>query len=1037
MNPKTADAIRDMTLQARQLLMDEVSENLEGTFGLIPSGQFRPAKQYPALAELPEAAETRDHLETLLAEEDKAGMKPKEAREKLVKEAAFTWLNRFVAFKMMETRKLLRQTVTKGPDSNGFKMWLTEPGNDAHLADYERGDLPQDRYGEGPRQRAYRHFLLAQCAHLAREIRVLFDPDNLASRLCPRPKALHELIDMLNAEALEGAWKQGNEETIGWVYKSFIEKEKKEVFNRLYKQKLKIRAEDIPAATQIFTPRWIVRCLVENTLGRMWLQMHPDSDLAQRLEFLVTSEDSCPAAPLKPVREIRLLDPACGTMHFGLVAFDWLVDMYREEMERAGEPGWPKEPSVAEKADIPASILANNLHGIDIDLRAVQLASLTLFLRAKTLNPKATLTESRLACADIHMLDGDRLKQFLEQAGLDARPIYGRVLTALQERLGDSEQLGSLLRLEEEIRDLIEKERARFEREDEKPFFPGWSKEQFETEAGRREFWEILEVQIGQALDAFARDQAESGQDYSFFAGETTKGLRLLELMAERYDVVLTNPPYMTSRNMNAVLKQYLQKKYPVTKSDLYAAFIQRCAEWLAEGGRLGMITQQSFMFISSYEKLRSFLRDRVAIETMPHVGPRAFEEVTGEKVNTTLLVFRREEDEKTRDDSVGTYFRLVKEPDAEAKRQRFEEAVARLRAGQDDPAIFCYRQGDFDAIPGSPWVYWIAPGIKNVFLSLEKLGDLAPICIGMRTGDNARFLYYWWEVGADNIARGCPDASAAKHSERRWFPYMKGGSFRRWYGNQDYIVEWWNNGHVIKENTKLNYPYLGDNLGWKISNEQYYFRRGVTWSDLTSGRFSARLSPGGFIFDVKGSSAFPDDIPLVMGLLNSSFAYYALNLLNPTVSFQVGDLARLPIPNESSDSLNALVDRAIELAKFDSAHDEKTYDFIAPPCWPDGPREVAERRARLAEIEHQIDEEVYRLYGISEEDRRAIEAELGEPSVAENDDVEDSSSTGGEDSDATLEASITLRELACQWMKLPRGCTGSSRQPRNSCLCW
>lgn len=457
---------------------------------------------------------------------------------------------------MMEARRLLRQTVTRGQDSNGFKMWLTEPGNEAHYRAYEAGDLPQDGLGEGPRQRAYRLFLLAQCARLAQEVRVLFDPDNLLSQLCPRPQALRQLIDLLNDEELQEAWQPGNEETIGWVYQFFIEQQKKDVFGRLYKKKEKIRAEDIPAATQIFTHRWVVRCLVENTLGRMWVQMHPETRLAKQLAYLVPMENSLPSVPPKRVQEIRLLDPACGTMHFGLVAFDLLVEMYREEIEQAGRPGWPQEASVTAKADIPAAILAHNLYGIDIDLRAVQLSALTLYLRAKTLNPRATLSESRLACADIHMLDGERLKQFVELAGLQERPIYGRILNALQQRLKGADQLGSLLRLDEEIRKLVEEERLRYERLGRQPDLFGWPKEQFESEAGRREFWEILEIQIGQALDAFARERAAAGIDQGFFATEATKGLRLLEITGQRYDIVFTNPPYMTSRNMNAVLKE-------------------------------------------------------------------------------------------------------------------------------------------------------------------------------------------------------------------------------------------------------------------------------------------------------------------------------------------------------------------------------------------------------------------------------------------------------------------------------------------------
>ena len=290
-------------------------------------------------------------------------------------------------------------------------------------------------------------------------------------------------------------------------------------------------------------------------------------------------------------------------------------------------------------------------------------------------------------------------------------------------------------------------------------------------------------------------------------------------------------------------------------------------------------------------------------------------------------------------------------------------------------PRVYFYRQGDFDAIPGSPWVYWITPGLRRVFEELPKLEEVAKPVVGLRSSDNTRFLRMWWEVGLSRIGFNCRSLDEAQQSKKIWFPYMKGGSFKRWYGNQEYVVKWSLGGKEIAEAIMEAYPYL--DRPW-MGGYEYYFRRGVTWTDLTSGRFSARLSPGGFIFDVKGSSAFPEDILLVLGLLNSKITQYLLNLLNPTVSFQVGDLARLPIPRKSSERLRELVEKAIELAKQDAEEDETTWDFVAPPDWPDGVEKVARRHAELAEIERQIDEEVYRLYEISEEDRRAIEEELG-----------------------------------------------------------
>ena len=227
-----------------------------------------------------------------------------------------------------------------------------------------------------------------------------------------------------------------------------------------------------------------------------------------------------------------------------------------------------------------------------------------------------------------------------------------------------------------------------------------------------------------------------------------------------------------------------------------------------------------------------------------------------------------------------------------------FEQALVALSAGQSDPVVYRYRQGDFDAIPGSPWVYWITPGLRYGFVALPKLETVAPPKMGMGTRNNFRFLRFWWEIGLEKVDRFCSSFDESVQRKTRWFPYMKGGTFRRWYGNQQYVVNFWNAGLELKEEQIQKYPYIDGNTGWIVPNEELYFRCGVTWSDLTSGRFSARFSPGGFIFDVKGSSAFPDDIPRILALLNSSFADYALNLLNPTVSFQVGDLARLLDPH-------------------------------------------------------------------------------------------------------------------------------------------
>jgi hypothetical protein len=1021
MTPEIVNAIHDLTLEARELLLTEISAQLEGIYGLLPDGQFKPAAEYPVLARHVEAAETRRRLEALFADERQAGLTAATAREKLVKEAAFTWLNRLVAFKMLETRRLLRQTVSRGAESNGFKLWLTESDNEEHYRAYEAGDLPQDGLGEGPRQRAYRRFLLAQCARLAQEVRVLFDPDTLASYLCPRPQALRRLIEPLGADNLHDAWQPGNEETIGWVYQAFNEPDL-EVFRG--ESAMKVPSHLIAAKTQKFTPRWIVKYLVENTLGSMWLEMHPDSQLGAKLEYLVPHNDKR-LTLCKSIRDITLLDPACGTMHFGLVAFDLFVEMYREEMANAGKHGWPQSPPLADETEIPAAIVAHNLHGIDIDLRAVQLSALALYLKSKSLNPQTTLQESHLACADIHMLDSQYLQHFLQTAGLDRRPIYGRIMHALHDSLQHAEQLGTLLRLDSQIYALIEQERKLYEQEGQRPDLFGWSIYQFETEAGKHEFWEILGIQIRQALNEFARQQATEGREQSFFTGETTKGLNFLEIISQSYDIVVTNPPYLDSRDMNGVLKNFIYKHYKIGKRNLYSAFVERCLELVKTDGCIGILTGQTFMFISTFEKFREIVRRQSKIETLAQFDYGLFE---GIRVDTAAYVLRREPEAQARDEAMGVYFRLVREPNGEAKRRRFEQAVARLRAGQPDTLVVRYRQGDFDAILGSPWVYWITPGLRRLFETLPKLGEIAQPRQGLATADNFRFLRYWWEMGTASIGFGCQSREESESRLEKWYPYMKGGSYRRWYGNQDYIINYGQNGFELKAWAD---PLYG-NSGWSriIKSTDFYFRRSVTWTDLTSGRFSARFSPGGFIFDVSGSSVFPDDVELVLGVMNSQFAQYVLKLLNPTIHVQVGDLARLPIPTTSSLRLCTLVEQAIALAKADSEADETTYDFIAPPAWDRGIDDVTARHQRLAEIERQIDEEVYLLYGISDDDRAAIEAELAESVGLEADGDENGEAAGEDTEEAVPEAALTPEELARRWIGYAVGIVMGRFQP-------
>jgi hypothetical protein len=440
-----------------------------------------------------------------------------------------------------------------------------------------------------------------------------------------------------------------------------------------------------------------------------------------------------------------------------------------------------------------------------------------------------------------------------------------------------------------------------------------------------------------------------------------------------RFDIVLLNPPYLDKRDYNPKLKSFMAKHFEFSSRNLYSAFLERSINLLADGGRIGAVTPQTFMFIRSFEKFRQFILDHTVVETLAHTGLNTFEDAV---VDCSIYVLKRQESPERRNDHLGQFLQLTAMNSSDEKNSCILKLIDALRNHSTAPTCcYRYRQSDFAALPGSPWVYWISDRIRRLFSDLPDFAGTAKFCQGLATTDNDRFVRFWWEVPSDQIAVNCRSLDQATTSNKKWFPYMKGGGYCKWYGMQKYLVNWADDGREIKEEIIKRYTYLKGNWQWVAKNTEFYFREGVTYSYLTSGKFSARYSPPGSIFDVAGSSIFSDDPYQILGILNSRWCRFALGLINHTVNFQVGDLQRLPAPCEHSPALNQLVRRAIELSRRLETFDETSPDFIAPPPWPNGCQAVDGIHRELDEIQNRIDDEVYRLYGkLNDEDRRLIE---------------------------------------------------------------
>lgn len=668
-----------------------------------------------------------------------------------------------------------------------------------------------------------------------------------------------DFVDMLNHTEFITDEDFQSPELIGWLYQFYISERKDEVFAK----KGKFEADEIPAATQIFTPNWIVKYMVQNTVGRIYLDNNPyETALQKKWQYLVEPSEKTPAESIlryEELTDLKVADLACGSGHILNECFDLLYDLYIAEGYGRGEA--------------IENIFKHNLTGIDIDNRAKQLATFALLLKA---------CQKDASFADAHCLphvwampkpwDEEKnglVREFLPHFFLgQENQIHVNELIACFDLMQHADSLGSIMKFElSDSTRLLVKQAVEY-----------WHNQEFVPEA------------ISAQFPAF----------------------ELILALTEKYHALVMNPPYMGAGSMNEVLSKYVKKNYEEGKADLFSTFMMLSIDRLVANGKYGMINMQSWMFLSSFEKLRNTLLNNFHIENMLHLGPRTFDELSGEVVQNTAFVIA-----KHKSDEGGVYFRLVDGKNCTDKKDMF------LRALREHTSKVYYQnvfQSNFEKIPGCPVGYWVSPDILRIFTSNLALSAVCSPTQGLATADNARFLRLWFEVSRSRIGFGFEDAALAARSGLKWFPHNKGGGFRRWYGNQDYVLNWKNNGEEIK-----NYP------GAIIRNPSFYYKSAVSWSVICSNKLNFRFYPVGVIPNMCGMCCYTDDFDTqiyILGLSNSKISELLFNIMNPTLNLSNGVFGKLPYIYSKSEEINPIVQENIFISRQDWDAHETSWDF-------------------------------------------------------------------------------------------------------------
>lgn len=933
-------AIRKFAEWAREKLIEDIKYKA-GTVGVTENGIAEKlpqstsdtyfydvgTKDYTKISGI--EIKQRDALVKAIQTKERSYKSYQEAFENVIEEVAYTWFNRLIAIRFMEVNDYLPSGVRVLSSENKAKKepdLVTAPfDTDLEFTSYEQDRIIQLK-DDNKLDELFRMLFIKQCNKLHDILPELFEKTDDYSELLltisfTDPEGIiHRLINdiedvdfRINDEMYTDDGKikaDGQVEIIGWLYQYYISKRHDEVIAVLGKKS--ITKKDIPAATQLFTTDWVVRYMVDNSLGRYWIERNPQSKLAEKLEFFVTpknGEIQYVDEKINPT-DLTFFDPCMGSGHILVYAFDVLMEIYREV-------GYSDR-------DAALSIVENNLFGMDIDKRAYQLAYFAIMMKARSYNRRALtkgISNNLSVVEESNFIDKfscDRLTTDSEQ---------NKIGEYLVEAYRDAQEIGTLQTIE-------------------KKDYTGFAT-----------YLNNIENSAGQ-IDLFST---------GWLNDTLPKMLQLTkqaEIMSKKYAVVCTNPPYMNK--LEGQLKKFVVDNYKAYSGDLFSVFIYRNFDYCKIDGYSAFMTPFVWLFIKTYEALRKYIIDTKAITTLVQMEYSAFEEATVPICSFVLKNGKAIEK--------ALCFRLSDfKGGMSIQKQKVLEAIENKNCGY----FYEAEQSDFSRIPGSPIAYWASKNFFEMFRKGTLLGNLADSKQGLATANNNRFLREWYEVDFCKIKFDCKTLNEAKESGFKWFPYNKGGEFRKWYGNNDYIVNWENDGFEIK--------HFFDSKGKLRSRPQnlnYMFRSSVSWSDITSSTNAFRYKPYGNLFDISGMSFFPKrNTNYLLALCNTKLVADVLKIIAPTIHCQCGDVANIPVIEDDTKAFNieSKVDENINISKFDWDSFETSWDFEKHPLvsystnkmstafalWSE---ECVERFNQLKANEEELNRIFIDIYGLQDE---------------------------------------------------------------------